>query len=70
MPVAESAPFYPEKVKCFGPGLNPKGIRKGTKAVFSVITAQAGVATLEVVTTDLKTGLELYPEVSNFPVTI
>ena len=55
--VAESTPFYPEKVKCFGPGLNPKGIQKGTKAVFSVITAQAGVATLEVVTTDLKTGV-------------
>ena len=55
--IQESSPFYPDKVKCFGPGLNPRGVRKGEKAVFSVVTNQAGVANLEVFTTDVRTGM-------------
>jgi len=43
-------------VKCYGPGLNPVGVRKGTPAVFSVDATQAGEAQLEVTTTDIATG--------------
>jgi filamin len=43
-------------VKCFGPGLNPKGVRKGTPGVFTVDTTQAGEAELMIVATDLTHG--------------
>jgi len=44
----------PQKVRCFGPGLDPKGVRKGQPALFTVDATQAGVAPLDVNTTDSK----------------
>ena len=43
---------YPQKVRCFGPGLDPKGVRKGQPALFTVDATQAGVAPLDVNTND------------------
>jgi filamin len=65
--IQESSPFYPDKVKCFGPGLNPRGVRKGEKAVFSVVTNQAGIANLEVFTTDVRTGQRKPAQIKQLP---
>ncbi|ELU02480.1 hypothetical protein CAPTEDRAFT_100274 [Capitella teleta] len=40
------------KVKCFGPGIEPQGVRKGQPAMFTVDATKAGFAPLEVTTTD------------------
>ena len=45
----------PEKVRCFGPGIEPEGVRKGNPAKFTVDTTGAGQAPLDVSVTD-KTG--------------
>lgn len=50
------------KVKCFGPGLDTKGITAGAPATFTVDTSEAGEAPLEVTYTD-QTG-EKSPPVS------
>jgi len=50
-------------IKCFGPGLNPKGVRKGSPGFFTVDTTQAGEAKLEVVTTDIRTGHQITADV-------
>ena len=42
----------PQKVRCFGPGLDPKGVRKGQPALFTVDATQAGDAPCDVFTTD------------------
>ena len=44
----------PQKVKCYGPGIEPKGVRRGQPGLFTVDASQAGVAPLEVLTTDAK----------------
>ncbi|KAL5013398.1 hypothetical protein ScPMuIL_007668 [Solemya velum] len=46
------APINPEKVKCYGPGLDPKGVREKAPATFTVDTKEAGEAPLEVTYTD------------------
>jgi len=57
----------PNAVKCYGPGINPKGVRKGTPALFTVDASKAGEAPLEVVTTDLKHGERKVAEVTKKP---
>ena len=42
----------PNKVKCYGPGIEPQGVRKGQPAMFTVDATTAGYAPLEVTTTD------------------
>ena len=42
----------PQRVHCYGPGIDPKGVRRGQPALFTVDATQAGIAPLEVVTTD------------------
>lgn len=42
----------PQRVHCYGPGIDPKGVRKGQPALFTVDATQAGIAPLEVTTTD------------------
>lgn len=42
----------PQRVHCYGPGIDPKGVRKGQPALFTVDATQAGIAPLEVMTTD------------------
>ena len=42
----------PNKVKAYGPGLDPKGVRSGQPAQFTVDATEAGEAPLEVTTTD------------------
>lgn len=42
----------PNNVRCFGPGLDPKGVRAGQPAPFTVDASDAGEAPLEVVVTD------------------
>jgi filamin len=44
----------PQRVTCYGPGIEPKGVRKGQPALFTVDATQAGIAPLEVITTDQK----------------
>lgn len=51
------APVNPEKVKCYGPGLEPKGVREGAPATFTVDTTEAGEAPLEVTYTDKGIGI-------------
>lgn len=42
----------PNKVRCYGPGIEPQGVRKGQPAMFTVDATKAGYAPLEVTTTD------------------
>ena len=42
----------PQRVHCYGPGIDPKGVRKGQPALFTVDATQAGIAPLEVITSD------------------
>lgn len=44
----------PSKVRCYGPGIEPKGVRKGQPGIFTVDATEAGVAPLEVVTNDAR----------------
>ena len=53
--VAITDEIRPEKVRCFGPGIEPEGVRKGNPAKFTVDTTGAGQAPLDVNVTD-KTG--------------
>ena len=41
-----------QRVHCYGPGIDAKGVRKGQPALFTVDATQAGVAPLDVITTD------------------
>ena len=47
----------PQKVRCYGPGIDPKGVRKGQPAHFNVDVTEAGQAPLEVAVTD-KNGVQ------------
>ena len=40
------------KVRCYGPGIEAKGTRKGQAAPFTVDASKAGSAPLDVITTD------------------
>ena len=42
----------PQNVRCFGPGLDPKGVRAGQPAPFTVDASTAGDAPLDVTVTD------------------
>lgn len=42
----------PQKVRCYGPGIEPKGVRKGQPGIFTVDATEAGNAPLEVATSD------------------
>ncbi|KAF4527938.1 hypothetical protein B566_EDAN012831 [Ephemera danica] len=44
--------YHPEKVECFGPGLERDGVTKGKPAVFTVDTRRAGSAPLDIQVTD------------------
>ena len=46
------AEVNPNKVKCYGPGLDSHGVRAGPATNFSVDTTEAGQANLEVTTTN------------------
>ena len=48
----------PQKVRCYGAGVEPQGVRLGQPAPFAIDCSEAGQAPLEVTTTD-PTG-ELY----------
>ena len=50
--VGISDEIRPEKVRCFGPGIEPEGVRKGQPAKFTVDTTGAGQAPLDVSVTD------------------
>jgi len=50
-------------VKCYGPGLNPKGVRKGTPGLFTVDATQAGEAQLTVTATDVANGQQISNDV-------
>lgn len=42
----------PGKVHCYGAGLDPKGVKAGQPAPFTVDASEAGEAPLEIMTTD------------------
>ena len=42
----------PNKVRCYGPGVETQGVRRGQPAPFTVDCSEAGQAPLEVTTTD------------------
>ncbi len=42
----------PNKVRVYGPGVEPNGVRKGNPAPFTVDATEAGQAPLECTTTD------------------
>ena len=42
----------PDKVRVYGPGVEPAGVRRGQPAVFNVDTTQAGQAELKATVTD------------------
>ncbi|XP_022174561.1 filamin-A isoform X2 [Myzus persicae] len=46
--VVPSTDFYPDKVNCYGNGLQPNGVIQGKPAEFVVDTKKAGVAPLDV----------------------
>ncbi|XP_025198820.1 filamin-A isoform X2 [Melanaphis sacchari] len=46
--VVPSTDFYPDKVNCYGSGLQPNGVIQGKPAEFVVDTKKAGVAPLDV----------------------
>ncbi|KAL4100972.1 hypothetical protein QTP88_020993 [Uroleucon formosanum] len=46
--VVPSTDFYPDKVNCYGSGLQPSGVIQGKPAEFVVDTKKAGVAPLDV----------------------
>ncbi|XP_060856189.1 filamin-A isoform X2 [Metopolophium dirhodum] len=46
--VVPSSDFYPDKVNCYGSGLQPNGVIQGKPAEFVVDTKKAGVAPLDV----------------------
>nr|XP_022299044.1 filamin-A-like isoform X13 [Crassostrea virginica] len=45
-------PVDAKKVKCYGPGIEPMGVKTGAPATFTVDTTEAGEAPLEVTCTD------------------
>lgn len=45
-------PVDAKKVKCYGPGVEPMGVKTGAPATFTVDTTEAGEAPLEVTCTD------------------
>ncbi|KAK6175820.1 hypothetical protein SNE40_014207 [Patella caerulea] len=47
-------PVDANKVKCYGPGLNPQGVIAGEPASFVVDASESGPAPLDVTTTDAK----------------
>ena len=54
-PVKIKAPVNPNKVKCYGPGLDTnQGVRAGQPATFTVDATEAGEAPLDVSYTDAK----------------
>ncbi|XP_061187564.1 filamin-A-like isoform X11 [Saccostrea echinata] len=50
--VAVKNPVDAKKVKCYGPGIEPMGVKTGAPATFTVDTTEAGEAPLEVTCTD------------------
>ena len=45
-------PVDASKVKCYGPGLDTKGVKAGEPATFTVDTSEVGEAPIEATTTD------------------
>lgn len=46
--ILPSTDYYPEKVECFGPGVQRDGVSKGQRAQFTIDTRRAGSAPLDV----------------------
>ena len=51
--------IFPERVKCFGPGLNPQGVKQGQTAPFTILPNQPVNAAVNVTVTEPNTGLFL-----------
>ncbi|XP_023712514.1 filamin-A isoform X3 [Cryptotermes secundus] len=46
--ILPSTDYYPDKVECFGPGVQRDGVSKGQRAQFTIDTRRAGSAPLDV----------------------
>ena len=57
-------PVNPEKVQCYGPGLDSRQVKAGKPATFTVDTTEAGEAPLDVKFTD-STGKYIYSDELN-----
>jgi filamin len=46
--ILPSTDYYPDKVECYGPGVQRDGVSKGQRAQFTIDTRRAGLAPLDV----------------------